>query len=163
MAFRHAAEDCRIGSTIRVFPRPHRPSSSGHASHRRDEIYRIGYEAINNACVHSGGSLVTVELTYNHNVQLRIKDNGKGIGETTLQPACAGHFGLEGMRERADRIGAKLSVRTAPDDGTEITLLVPGSVVFKTYRPTRRSQLLKVFPIGQDSSHHTGSGGGAHN
>jgi hypothetical protein len=70
---------------------------------------------------------------------------------------------LEGMRERAERIGAKLSVRTASDYGTEVTLLVPGSVVFKTYRPTKRSQLLKLFSIGQDSSHHNGSGGGAHN
>jgi hypothetical protein len=69
---------------------------------------------------------------------------------------------LEGMRERADRIGAKLSVCTAPD-GTEVNLLVPGSVVFKTYRPTKRSQLLKMFAIGRDSSHHTSSGGGAHN
>jgi signal transduction histidine kinase/ligand-binding sensor domain-containing protein len=160
-AFRHAAEDCRIGSTIQVSHALTGTSSDMHPI-VRDEIYRIGYEAINNACVHSGGSLMTVELTYNHNVQLRIRDNGKGIGEKTLQSGKTGHFGLEGMRERADRIGAKLSVCTAPD-GTEVNLLVPGSVVFKTYRPTKRSQLLKMFAIGRDSSRHTSSGGGAHN
>ncbi|WP_353069163.1 two-component regulator propeller domain-containing protein [Tunturibacter empetritectus] len=161
-AFRHAAEDCRIGSTIQVSHILTGTSSDMHPI-VRDEIYRIGYEAINNACVHSGGSLVTVELTYNHNVQLKIRDNGKGIEEKTLQSGKTGHFGLEGMRERADRIGAKLLVRTAPNDGTEVTLLVPGSVVFKTYRPTKRSQLLKLFAIGQDSTQHNGSGGGAHN
>jgi signal transduction histidine kinase len=161
-AFRHAAEDCRIGSTIQVSHALTGTSSDMHPI-VRDEIYRIGYEAINNACIHSGGDLVTVELTYNHNVQLKVRDNGKGIDDKTLESGKAGHFGLEGMRERADRIGAKLAVRTAPNNGTEVTLLVPGSVVFKTYRPTKRSQLLKLFAIGRDSSHHNGSGGGAHN
>jgi ligand-binding sensor domain-containing protein len=161
-AFCHAAEDCRIGSTIQVSHALTGTSSDMHPI-VRDEIYRIGYEAINNACIHSGGNLVTVELTYNHNVQLKVRDNGKGIDDKTLESGKVGHFGLEGMRERADRIGAKLSVRTAPDNGTEVTLLVPGSVVFKTYRPTKRSQVLKLFAIGRDSSHHNGSGGGAHN
>jgi streptogramin lyase len=160
-AFRRAADDCRTGRTIQVSHVRTGISSDMHPI-VRDEIYRIGYEAINNACNHSGGSLVTVELAYHHNVQLKVRDNGKGIDDKTLESGKAGHFGLEGMRERADRIGAKLSVQTAPDNGTEVTLLVPGSVVFKTYRPTKRSQLLKLFTIGRDSSHND-SGGGAHN
>ena len=92
-AFRHAAEDCRIGSTIQVSHALTGTSSDMHPI-VRDEIYRIGYEAVNNACIHSGGNLVTVELTYNHNVQLKVRDNGKGIDDETLESGKTGHFGL---------------------------------------------------------------------
>jgi signal transduction histidine kinase len=45
----------------------------------RDEIYRIGYEAIHNACVHSGASRLEVELRYTHDLALRVADNGTRI------------------------------------------------------------------------------------
>ena len=45
-----------------------------------------------------------------------------------------GHFGLQGMRERAGRIGATLTVESSAGSGTEIRLLVPGRVVF--HEPT---------------------------
>ena len=45
----------------------------------RGEVYRIGYEAIQNACVHSGGDHLTVGLEYDQNLVLRVLDNGGGI------------------------------------------------------------------------------------
>src|SRR5205807_6175143 len=45
----------------------------------RDEIYRIGYEAISNACMHSRASRLEVELRYTHDLTLRVSDNGTGI------------------------------------------------------------------------------------
>src|SRR3982074_1136888 len=45
----------------------------------RDEVYRIGYEAIHNACTHSGASQLDVELRYAHDLALRVGDNGTGI------------------------------------------------------------------------------------
>jgi signal transduction histidine kinase len=45
----------------------------------RDEIYRIGYEAIRNACTHSGASQLEVELIYAHDLTLRVSDNGIGL------------------------------------------------------------------------------------
>ena len=45
----------------------------------RDEVYRIGYEAIRNAYQHSKGSQLTVELTYSQDLTLRVSDNGTGI------------------------------------------------------------------------------------
>jgi signal transduction histidine kinase len=42
-----------------------------------------------------------------------------------------GHFGLQGMRERASRIMAKLIVETSSATGTEIKLLVPGSIIYR--------------------------------
>jgi signal transduction histidine kinase len=111
----------------------------------RDEIYRIGYEAIHNACVHSEGRILTVELVYGQNVLLRVWDDGKGLDMETLQSGRPGHFGLKGMRERAERIGAKLTLLTSPTGGTEVCLIVPGSVVFRTYDATGRSLLSRVF------------------
>jgi signal transduction histidine kinase/ligand-binding sensor domain-containing protein len=67
----------------------------------RDEIYRIGYEAIHNACLHSRASRLDVELKYGNELTLRVKDNGVGIDPTIVAHGKDGHFGLTGMRERA--------------------------------------------------------------
>ncbi len=153
-AFREAAETCRVGSSVEIDFALNGSSSDMHPI-VRDEIYRIGYEAISNACTHSKGSVVTIELTYNHNVLLFVGDNGVGIEEEVIQFGRQGHFGLKGMRERAERIGAKLLLRTAPGAGTELTLLVPGAVAFKTYDPQqKRSKLANLFSGDGGSGHH---------
>jgi signal transduction histidine kinase/ligand-binding sensor domain-containing protein len=97
----------------------------------RDEIYRIGYEAIRNASLHSKGSLLVVELVYGQDLLLRVTDNGKGIEPAIAAEGKKGHFGLQGMRERAARIGAKLHIVTSTASGTEISLAVPGRSVFR--------------------------------
>jgi signal transduction histidine kinase len=96
----------------------------------RDEVYRIGYEAIRNACAHSQATRLQVDLTYAEDLRLGVRDNGVGIDPDIVNGAKAGHFGLKGMRERADRIMAKLSVETSPGSGTEIKLTVPGSIIY---------------------------------
>jgi signal transduction histidine kinase len=96
----------------------------------RDEVYRIGYEAIRNACAHSGAGRLEVELKYAHELAVRVSDNGAGIDPADLEKGKEGHFGLPGMRERAGRIGAKLSLVSSAAGGTEITIVVPGSIVF---------------------------------
>jgi signal transduction histidine kinase/ligand-binding sensor domain-containing protein len=98
----------------------------------RDEIYRIGYEAIHNACRHSEASRLDVELRYDHDLVVCVKDNGKGIDAQVAAEGKDEHFGLRGMRERAARIGAEFTLTTSADSGTEITLVVPGNVAFKT-------------------------------
>jgi len=97
----------------------------------RDEIYRIGYEAIRNACEHSGGDRVDVRLIYSRDLALIVRDNGKGISPGVVAHGTAGHFGLQGMRERAARIGGKLNLTSAADSGTAIELIVPGKIVFQ--------------------------------
>jgi signal transduction histidine kinase len=96
----------------------------------RDEIYRIGYEAIRNACTHSGASQLEVELRYANDLALRVRDNGIGIDPITADTGKDGHFGLRGMRERASRIGGKLTLESSSRSGTEIRLIVPGGVIF---------------------------------
>jgi signal transduction histidine kinase len=97
----------------------------------RDEILRIGAEAIRNACIHSAGSKVEVVLIYAHSLELRVRDDGKGIGAETIAQGKPGHFGLAGMQERAARIGGKLTVRSSAKAGTQVELAVPGRIAFR--------------------------------
>jgi signal transduction histidine kinase len=97
----------------------------------RDEVYRIAYEAIRNACMHSQASQLRVELTYEHDLALRISDNGVGVGPAIADGGKEGHYGLQGMRERAVRIAGKLTIVSAANSGTEIKLVVPGGIIYR--------------------------------
>ena len=111
----------------------------------RDEIYRIGYEAIRNACTHSGASRLEVELRYARDLALRVDDNGTGIDPAIADRAKDGHFGLQGMRERAARIGGKLTLGSSSNSGTEVRLIVPGGICFRKMRPIPRSLFAGMF------------------
>jgi ligand-binding sensor domain-containing protein/signal transduction histidine kinase len=97
----------------------------------REEIYSIGREALVNAFRHSGANNLEVELEYAANqMTVLIRDNGCGIDAEVLRSERDGHWGLSGMRERAERIGARLRVLSAASAGTEIELSIPGRVAF---------------------------------
>lgn len=102
----------------------------------RDEIYRIGYEAIRNAYMHSNGSRLEISLSYGRDLAVCVTDNGVGIDPTVADQGRNGHFGLPGMRERAARIGGKLTIVSSADCGTEVKIVVPGSIVFGKSRVT---------------------------
>jgi signal transduction histidine kinase/ligand-binding sensor domain-containing protein len=113
----------------------------------RDEVYRIGYEAIRNAGLHSSATQLAVELRYSQDLTLRVSDNGIGIDPAIVEKGRDGHFGLQGMRERAARIGAKLALVTSAS-GTEIKLVVPGGIIFRTGNPLQQkpfANLRKLF------------------
>lgn len=97
----------------------------------RDEVYRIGYEAIRNAHTHSSGTHLDVQLRYTDDLTLRITDNGFGATASTFSDHKEGHFGLKGMRERATRIGGRLTIMGSKGCGTEVCLVVPGNIAFK--------------------------------
>ena len=97
----------------------------------RDEIFRIGYEAIRNAFTHSGASRLEIELRYARDLTLRVDDNGRGIDPAIADRRKDGHFGLRGMRERTARIGGKLTLMSSSNSGTEIKLVVPGRIIFR--------------------------------
>lgn len=104
----------------------------------RDEVYRVGYEAIRNAHAHSRGTHVTVQLRYADDLTLRIVDDGVGADASTLSHGKEGHHGLTGMRERAGRIGARLNIVSDSSRGTEICLVVPGKIAFRNGKTARR-------------------------
>lgn len=100
----------------------------------RDEVYRIGYEAIRNALVHSAATRMDVQLRYAQDLAVRVSDNGIGIEPAVSENGKDGHFGLPGMRERAERIGGKFTLVSSAASGTEVTVVVPGSIVFRKKR-----------------------------
>jgi signal transduction histidine kinase len=105
----------------------------------RDEVYRIGREALANAFRHSGATDIEVELEYAiHQLRVLVRDNGCGIDEHVLQSGREGHFGLSGMHERAERIGGKLKVWSRTSAGTEVELSVPGHVAFRPHSPKEK-------------------------
>jgi signal transduction histidine kinase len=130
-ALRRALDECRIQGSMEVSIPVSGQIQEMHPI-VRDEIYRIGYEAIRNACVHSRASQLKVEITYGRDLSLRISDNGVGIDPDILRGGKPGHFGLQAMGERAARIMGKFSVESAAGAGTVITLTVPGGIIYRT-------------------------------
>jgi signal transduction histidine kinase len=104
-----------------------------------EESYCIGREAIINALTHSNGSNVEIEITYDpRQFRLRVRDDGRGFDPKILEDGGRpDHWGLQGMRERSDRIGAQLKIWSRLEAGTEVELIVPGATA---YRPGQRSR-----------------------
>jgi signal transduction histidine kinase/ligand-binding sensor domain-containing protein len=141
-ALRRAASDCttdhsiRIaGSTVGVIRELH-PIA-------RDEAYRIGYEAVRNACSHSGATDLRIEVEYKRDLCIRIRDNGCGFDAEGPHLTPAGHFGLAGMRERALRIGAQFSIESSTQDGTVVSLTIPGKVIYEPVQRGLRAWILR--------------------
>jgi signal transduction histidine kinase len=105
----------------------------------RDEIYRIAAEALRNAFKHAQARHIEVQIRYGENkFSVHVGDDGKGIDREVLSgEGRTGHFGLRGMRERAELIGGKLAVWSEVDSGTEVELSIPASRAYA--KPTRRS------------------------
>ena len=98
----------------------------------RDECYRIAREALANAFRHAHATRVDIDVEYaSDQLQLRIRDNGRGIDPATLEQGRPGHWGLRGMRERAEHVGASLILQSRPNKGTEVELTVPGGLAFR--------------------------------
>jgi ligand-binding sensor domain-containing protein/signal transduction histidine kinase len=99
----------------------------------RDDIYRIGREALVNAFRHSGAGNIDLHLEYTaHQLRILVRDDGCGIDPQVLRSGRDGHWGLPGMRERAERIGARVRVLSRAGGGTEVELRVPSNVAFES-------------------------------
>ena len=110
----------------------------------RAEVYRIAREALCNAFIHARAHHIEAEIAYAPRLfRLRIRDDGEGIAPAILEEGRPGHFGLIGMRERAKKIGGKLSVWSRAGAGTEIELGIAGSVAYRTTGAARFRWLRK--------------------
>lgn len=98
-----------------------------------DEIYRIAREAVLNSFQHARATQVVVDLAYAADgLQLHVRDDGIGMSRDVLQAGGRqGHFGLSGMRERSERIGARLEISAGDGDGTAVVLHVPGLMAYR--------------------------------
>jgi signal transduction histidine kinase len=91
-----------------------------------DNLLRIGQEAINNAVKHALAQRIFVNLVFDaRRVQLIVRDDGRGFDKQTVRNEKAGHFGLVGMRERAEQMGGTLSIQSNNGSGTEVVADVP--------------------------------------
>lgn len=109
------------------------------SGHRRDvcsdvveEIAAIAGEALANAMRHAHARHVSLGLAYRFwSLRVEIADDGIGIDPMILRQGWReGHFGLVGMRERAERLGSRLKIHSRLGHGTRVTLLVPRRVAY---------------------------------
>jgi ligand-binding sensor domain-containing protein/signal transduction histidine kinase len=104
-----------IGGTYRPLP-----------SSVENELLRIAQEALNNIQRHANATEVDIDIRYGaNNLHLAITDNGCGFNPSPATFSSNGHYGLQGMRERAAQINAQFSIASTPDRGTTITLDLP--------------------------------------
>ncbi len=97
----------------------------------REEIEKIGIEAMTNALRHARAAKVEVDIVFERRqFTLRVSDDGIGIDPTIAQAGREGHFGMTGMRERARSIRGDLSIASRVAVGTEIELIVPAAVAY---------------------------------
>jgi signal transduction histidine kinase len=88
-------------------------------------LLRIGLEALTNALKYSGAARIEIVLRFEAaSTTLIVRDNGCGMGQAAQNPS-SGHFGLQGMRERVDKLGGVLSIDSAPGNGTCVSVTVP--------------------------------------
>jgi signal transduction histidine kinase len=85
------------------------------------EVLRIVQEALTNVRKHADATVVRVDLESGADLTVTIADNGRGF----RSDVATGGFGLESMRQRAELIGARLTVSSEPRDGTRVELVVP--------------------------------------
>ncbi|WP_263356738.1 ligand-binding sensor domain-containing protein [Acidicapsa ligni] len=92
----------------------------------RDEIHRIGREAIGNSFKHSNGTRVETVISYGADqLQMKVYDDGIGLDSNLLSSGRPGHWGIQNMRERARKIGANFEFSSEPNGGTLLVLEVP--------------------------------------
>ena len=98
----------------------------------QDEVYRIARELLRNAFRHAQAGRIEAEIRYeSRQLRVHVRDDGKGIDPEVLKAGGrAGHWGLPGMRERADRFGGKLEFWSEAGAGTEAVLTVPAAVAY---------------------------------
>jgi signal transduction histidine kinase len=100
---------------------------------------------IRNAFAHAAASHIAVEIRYDRDqLRLRVRDDGKGIAEEILKTGGqSGHFGIPGMRERAQRIGARVAFWSEMGAGTEVELTVPAPIAYEKRRDGRGFRLFR--------------------
>ncbi len=91
------------------------------------QLLRIGQEAITNAVKHAAATCIRVEIDFRtaEAVTLRISDNGRGFDPQRVESISTGHFGLNGIRERARRLGATCEILSNEGRGAQVIVTLP--------------------------------------
>jgi signal transduction histidine kinase len=94
------------------------------------EAYAICREALSNAARHAGARSSVLKLSYREDLEIVVSDDGSGMSPRMITRGRRGHFGLNGMRERAAGLGARLSLESQRGTGTTVILTIPGDVAY---------------------------------
>jgi len=106
------------------------------------EALQVGRQAIANALQHAHAKKIHVLLSYGDRLfQIQIQDNGCGINEETINLGRPGHYGIPGMKERAERLGGRIFIRSSIGEGTEINLTLPAQLLYQDGLPGSGSRL----------------------
>jgi signal transduction histidine kinase len=109
-----------VVADVRIDGTPRRLDAS-HEHH----LLRIGLEALTNALKHSGARHIGIILRFRPAAtDLIVQDNGCGLGHGALD-VPGGHFGLQGIRERVDKLGGVLQIDSEPGAGMRLSVTVP--------------------------------------
>ena len=115
-------------------PRPLHPLA-------RDAVYQISREALANTFRHARAKHVEIDVEYSRDdLTVRVRDDGRGIAPPIVDAGRSGHFGLTGMRERAERMGAVLRLWSRVGAGTEVEIHVPAKTAFPESSAYRRAR-----------------------
>jgi signal transduction histidine kinase len=94
----------------------------------RDGLLRILQEAVANVVRHAEAREIEVRLSSERGrFRLTVADDGKGFEAARAFSLDAGHYGLIGMRERAERLGGRLEIESEAGQGTRVIVEVPAS------------------------------------
>jgi len=90
-------------------------------------LYRVAQEALNNVVHHAKAKHAALYISFDKEIKLEVMDDGVGfsVPKSPTDFAPSGHFGLLGMRERADLIGARLEVQSEAGGGTRLFVHLP--------------------------------------
>jgi signal transduction histidine kinase len=141
-SLRRVAEQCLVGRSVDFALSVTGDSIEMHPL-VRDEVYSIGYEAIGNACKRSGVTRLKIALIYGSDFYLQVSDNGKDMDQLAAEENEDRQVGLNRMRKRAEQVGGRLSVISSANSGTELTLIVPGRVIFRPRLWSRKGRTNK--------------------
>jgi len=108
----------------------------------RDELYWIARECVSNAFRHSNAKLIEAVVEYGDEcLRLVVRDDGAGIEPAALRRAEGVHWGLAGIGERAQRIGAKLEIASAAGAGTEVDVKIAARLAYSSTAGRLRTSL----------------------
>jgi signal transduction histidine kinase len=117
---RQMTVNTRAQAHVRVTGAPRRLDAA-----EEHHLLRIGMEALTNALKHGGATRIDIELRFGPDgTNLIVSDNGQGL-ESPDRTTAGAHFGLQGVRERVDKLGGLLNIDSTPGEGTRLAVSVP--------------------------------------
>ena len=118
----------------------------------RDAVYQISREALANTFRHARAKHVEVDVEYSRDeLTVRVRDDGRGMAPPIVDQGRPGHFGLPGMREKAEQMGAVLRLWSREGAGTEVEIHVPAKTAFADWSPGRLGRWWRRIREPRDS------------